>query len=181
MGQSFILKLSIVQKPSFEVSLDPPSRGNHISQTWRYAERKLFFLVCRWIPRPNSFCVGLCQQGRPSPGRAAKQRKTETERGGRKQGMPFCFPPPNYRARVVVATGMCVCAIPLSLSPSAAGGLHTWGTPSPPISHPSRNSAELFPHPSTRRMLSSIAPVLTYSTGKHECDRHSNALTFPHV
>ena len=56
----------------------------------------------------------------------------------------------------------------LCLSPSAAGGLHTWGTPSPPVSCPGRNS-ETFLHATRHRM-----PSFTHA-GKHECISTQNA------
>lgn len=59
-------------------------------------------------------------------------------------------PPSKLTVKVVVATGMCVTSA--SLSCAALDGLHTLGTPYPSISHPSRNSAESFPHSTAQKV-----------------------------
>ena len=106
--------LMVVQRPSFKVSLDPRAGTEEISSPRRdvMLRKAVIFLVCPWNER-NGFCVGRCQQERPSLGRAAKQRcdrNGERRRRRREEsGNAFSFPPQTFRVKVVVATGMSHC------------------------------------------------------------------------
>lgn len=69
----------------------------------------------------------------------------------------------------------------LSLSPSAAGGLHTWGTPSPHLPSLSTLCGVMSSlHHTQRAVLHCTLSYLRTHTGRHECNGHSNAYTFPH-
>lgn len=168
MGQSFILKLSTVWKPSFVVSRDPHNLWNR----YEIMLRKAFFLVCT-LEWKKWFLCGSVPTGKAQTG---QESETEIRHNDREEGgIRECLSSPSSKVlRESCCSNRNVCHF--CLSSSEVGGLHTWGTPSLTSSHASRNSAVISSlHHTQNAVLHCTSSCLRSHTGKHECNGHLNA------